>query len=232
MRLKSTFDLVIELRTDIREPLVTSNTQSLLPEGGTLPWEKPLPTYGQGQGGHHLKLHVAGLDMRQWRFQTNGLCNLCCSPLPTTHSPPYCLSCIPKTKEDIYTLGITSLKDIADCICRPSQSQGPRKSISHYIAIPPEILIASARPDIVVVMLIEIFLIELTIPCSPQRRKTTKHNYQAILSNLRPQGLTIKWLFKLVLWQISSHKKFPKALPSLVARSMFDEAAKIAIAAL
>jgi len=73
---------------------------------------------------------------------------------------------------------------------------GFRASDNPHSTIPPDIVITSTRPDIVLVRPREVSLLELTIPYnSPEslskakEQKESKQNYQLVLSDLDARGL-------------------------------------------
>ena len=117
-----------------------------------------------------------------------------------------------------------------------------RASDNPPATIPPEILVTSARPDIVIV---SVALMELTIPYnSPESltnahaRKSTKRKYQTVLSDLEYKGhntslVTIE-IGALGHSLTTTHRSLQNLLPTIsrrATRAMFDDAAKIAIAA-
>ena len=122
---------------------------------------------------------------------------------------------------------------------------GMRANDSPTSTIPENLLITSARPDIVLVGDCEVTLIELTIPhnskeglTNARTRKTEKQAYQQAVSDLEMKGLDSD-LFTIEIgtlghWLPTSQTTLTQAIPSLhrqTARSILDAAAQKVIGA-
>ena len=111
--------------------------------------------------------------------------------------------------------------------------------------IPDDILVTAARPDIVLVGVEEITLIELTIPhnslvslSNARQRKSRKETYLQALSDLEAKGLVCN-LHTMEIgtfghWLPISQRALSNSVPSITkqaAREMMDEAARRIIGA-
>ena len=192
------------------------------------------------------------LNLRRWKLRTEAHCDLCSSTSPITL---HILNACPVAlNQGRYTWHHDSvLQKIVDHIKTNLDSDenlyadlsNHRGSENPPATIPPEILVTSARPDIVIIKSNSVVLMELTIPYnSPESlanahaRKSTKRNYQIALSNLERKGhntslVTIE-IGALDHSLTTTHQSLQNLLPTLsrrATRAMFDDAAKITIGA-
>ena len=192
------------------------------------------------------------LNLKRWRLRTDAHCQLCNSSSPTTL---HILNACPVSlNQGRYTWRHDSvLQKIVDHIKFHLDSEGVlyadlpnlRASDNPPATIPPEILVTSARPDIVIVNSNSIIIIELTIPynspvslTNAHTRKSTKQSYQMVLSDLESKGyrsiLVPIEIGALGHSLLSTHKLLRKVLPAFscqTTRELFDDAAKVVIAA-
>ena len=148
------------------------------------------------------------LNLKHWRFRVDGSCPLCTSPSPTTlhilNGCPLALSQGRYTWRHDSVL-VKLLSTIKMLLSPEDRIYGDlssfRASDNPLATVPPEIVVTSARPDMVVVRNCEILLIELTVPYnSPESianahsRKEAKENYNMLLGDLEAKGYSASLL--------------------------------------
>ena len=192
------------------------------------------------------------LNLRRWRLRVDPSCPLCGHTHPTIH---HVLSNCPEALQQgrytwrhdsaLRTLVKSIQKHLDDNIALYADLPSMRASENPVATIPEDILITSARPDIVLVGVDEVTLIELTIPhnsmeslYNAKERKSHKEIYVQALSDLETKGLPSRLLTieigSLGHWLPDSRRDLMKAAPSLskqAARKIMDEAASKVIGA-
>ena len=144
------------------------------------------------------------MNLKRWKIKCDEKCPLCDSPWCTTHH--ILNGCPVALSQGRYTWRHDcALKKLASALGRhiePGEKlyadlPGFRASDNPHSTIPPDFVVTSARPDIVLVRPREVILLELTIPYnSPEslskakERKEFKQNYQLVLSDLDARGLS------------------------------------------
>ena len=147
------------------------------------------------------------LNLARWRYKTDSSCNLCRSPTPTTL---HILNACPVSLfQGRYTWRHDSvLNKIILFLQQHLAGQGMlygdldgfRVTNNPPTTVPPNILITSARPDIVFVGVEKnLIILELTIPFnSPESMKKANNiktnKYELLLSDLECNGYTPKFL--------------------------------------
>ncbi len=144
------------------------------------------------------------MNLRRWKIKHDAKCPLCDSPWCTTHHIPN--GCPVALSQGRFTWRHDcALKTLASALVRriePGEKlyvdlPGYQASDNPPSTIPSDILVTSARPDIVLVRPSEVILLKLTIPynspdalSNAKERKETKQNYQLVLSDLDARGLS------------------------------------------
>ena len=192
------------------------------------------------------------LNLKRWRFRVDGSCPLCSSPSPTTlhilNGCPLALSQGRYTWRHDSVL-VKLLWTIKMLLSPEDRIYGDlssfRASDNPLATVPPEIVVTSARPDMVVVRNCEILLIELTVPYnSPESianahsRKEAKENYNMLLDDLEAKGYSASLLaieigslgHSLTSTQAALSQNFP-SLSKQGVKKLFDKAGKVAISA-
>lgn len=176
-------------------------------------------------------------------------CPLCSHHLPTVH---HILSGCPTALQQgrytwrhdstLHTLAkglISSLPDSRVIVDLP----GLRAGENPPSTIPSEVLVTTARPDIVVIRDQQVIFIELTIPfnspeslANARHRKESKPNYQLALSDLEFRGyranLTTIEIGTLGHWLPSTRSALHRLLPDIpksTITALLDRAAKTTI---
>ena len=189
------------------------------------------------------------LNLARWRYKTDSSCNLCRSPTPTTL---HILNACPVSLfQGRYTWRHDSvLNKIILFLQQHLAGQGKlygdldgfRVTNNPPTTVPPNILITSARPDIVFVGVEKnLIILELTIPFnSPESMKKANNiktnKYELLLSDLECNGYTPKFL-AMEIGALGHHQPgTPSALHNLFPsipknsfRTLLDNAGKTAI---
>ena len=193
------------------------------------------------------------LNLKRWMIRVDAKCDLCGDLCPTVlHILNGCPVALNHSR---YTWRYDSVLKKYDQFVRPQLSTdeclytdlpGLRAQENPSSTIPLDLVVTTARPDMVYICNNTVVLIELTIPFnSPeslkhaQSRKQNKQLYQQLLSDLDSAGKQAT----LVTIEIGSlghslpscHKSLVRSLPNIFEKSMvrtlFDNAAKTAISA-
>ena len=127
------------------------------------------------------------MNLKRWKIKCDAKCPLCDSPWCTTH---HILSgCPVALSQGRFTwrhdCALKKLTSALERHIEPGEKlyadlPGFRASDNHHSTIPPDILVTSARPDIVLVRPGEVILLELTIPYnSPESLSNAKERKQS-----------------------------------------------------
>ena len=187
------------------------------------------------------------LNLKRWRYRVDATCHLCSSPSPTTlhilNGCPQALVRFTWRHNSVLLKLVSSLKPLLSPEERfHADLAGYRVSDNPQSTVPQEIIVTTARPDIVVIKDKHILLIELTIPfntpksiANAHRWKEGKDNYNMLLDDLEARGFTSTFLAIEIGSLGHSLPSIQKALlvhfPSLTkpgARKLLDEAGKLA----
>ena len=190
------------------------------------------------------------LNLKRWRMRIDSRCALCSHHLPITH---HILSACPIALEQgRYTWRHDSTLNVLVKGLRTALPEariladlpGLRAEENPPSTIPSELLVTTARPDIVVIANQEVTLVELTIPFnSPEslinakQRKEDKPNYQLALSDLDSRGfrsslITVE-IGSLGHWlpgTRTSSRQLLRNMSKSAVTCLLDQAAKAAIA--
>ena len=194
------------------------------------------------------------LNLRWWRLRDDSSCPLCGQTGPTIH---HILSNCPEAlQQGGYTWQHNSvLKTLIKSIKNTwmtitdlyADLPSMRTSENPVVTIPEDILVTSTRPDIVLVGVEEVALVELTIPhtCNSMESlyntrdcKSHKEIYLQFVSDFEAKGLATR-LFTIETgslghWLPDSQRDLMKAAPSLTrqtTRKIIDKAARKVIGA-
>ena len=189
------------------------------------------------------------INLARWRYKTDSSCNLCHSPTPTTlhilNACPVSLSQGRYTWRHDSVLNKIILflqQHLADQGKLYGDLDGFRATDNPPTTVPPNILITSARPDIVFVCVDKhLIILELTIPFnSPESMKKANNfktnKYELLLSDLESNGYAPEFL-AMEIGALGHHRPgtlsaLHNLLPSIPKnsfRALLDNAGKTAI---
>ena len=192
------------------------------------------------------------LNLKRWRLRVDSQCHLCGSSVPTVfHVLNGCSVALTQSR---YTWRHDSVLARFDGAIRSNLSvgeqlfsdlPGSRAHDNPQATVPHDLVITSARPDMVYIKGNTVTLVELTIPAnsldhlrSAKTRKSHKPLYQTLLSDLDSLGKKAS-LITIEIGSLghslpSCYKEFLKSFPVFdksSVRQLFDNAAKTAISA-
>lgn len=192
------------------------------------------------------------VNLKRWKIRIDATCSLCGSPSATTHH--VLNGCHEALTQGRYTWRHDSVLLKLVSFIKPSlppeakiysDLTGFRACDNPPSTIPPDLIVTSARPDIVILREKEVLLLELTVPhnsldsiSNAHRRKEGKENYCSLLSDLEAkrfsaayQAIEIGSLGHSLPRSLKTLRRHLPYIPKPDLQSMFDSAAKVAIAA-
>ena len=169
-------------------------------------WSRIMTSLPAGQLSFIIR---AGIDclptpmtLYRWRYRTDSSCNLCKSPYCTVNH--ILNGCPTSLSQGRYTWRHDSVlrnlfqflrSNLDTSVSIFADLNGMRAADTPPSTIPLNVLVTTARPDIVVIDDNHIYLLELTIPCNTvtnlgnaRERKQQKENYIFLINDLSAKG--------------------------------------------